>query len=78
MQLLLSHAGVHGKFIMSHGFKEGDKVIVTEGPLKDIHGDILFINEKKRKAKVKLILFGKEMEIAPGIELISKNKFHYN
>ena len=74
MQLLLLHSDATGRFTMSYGFREGEKIIITQGPLKNIHGSILFVNEKKRKAKVRLMLFKKEMEISLGVELLGKSR----
>jgi transcription termination/antitermination protein NusG len=52
MKLLLLNSNYEGKIPLSYGYKNGDSIVIMEGPLKNIQGKILFFNEKKKKAKV--------------------------
>jgi transcription termination/antitermination protein NusG len=75
MKLLLSSTE-NGKFHLSQGYKSGDSVVITDGPLKEIKGKIVFINEKKRKAKLCICLFGKEMQVSLGLDLLNSDLIH--
>jgi transcription termination/antitermination protein NusG len=72
MKFLLSNAGSDGIFKISYVYREGDSITVTQGPLKNINGKIVFINEKKRKAKVHFFLFNQTMDISLGIDFIER------
>ncbi|MBN2531288.1 MAG: hypothetical protein JXB88_00275 [Spirochaetales bacterium] len=70
MELLLRSADRTGTFQLSRGLKVGDKVEVIDGPLKALQGNILWIDEKKSKAKVEFCLFKRKMRINLGIEIV--------
>ena len=72
MELLLRNTNKNGTFLLSHGLKAGDKVEVTDGPLKTLQGNILWIDEKKSKAKVELYLFKRKMRVNLGVEVVGK------
>jgi transcription termination/antitermination protein NusG len=74
MKLLLLNSNYEGKIPLSYGYKNGDSIVIMEGPLKYIQGKILFINEKKKKAKVELNLFERTVTVSLGIDLINKKK----
>lgn len=59
-------------FEVSSGYKEGNEIIITGGPLSDLKGNILYINEKKKVVNVSLSLFKRKMKVALGIEFIKK------
>ena len=71
MELLLRSADEKGTFKLSRGFKAGDRVEVTDGPLKTLQGNILWIDEKKSKAKVEIFLFNRSMRVNLGLKLFS-------
>lgn len=72
MQLLLSSTDRDGLFRLSSGVKAGDQTIITKGPLKKLKGRIMFINEKKRKAKLKMFLFNGVVNVSLGIDIHEK------
>jgi len=73
MKFLLSNTGPDGIFQLSYVYREGDSITVTQGPLKNINGRIIFINEKKRKAKVHFFLYNQAMDISLGIDFIERS-----
>jgi len=75
MKLLLNSTE-NGKFHLSQGYRSGDSVVITDGPLKEIKGRIVFINEKKRKVKICICLFGKEMQVTLGLDLLNSDLKH--
>ena len=78
MKLLLQNSDHEGKIPLSYGFKNWDSIIITKGPLKNLQGKVLFINEKKKKAKVSLNLFNRSITVSLGIELINKKEINNN
>lgn len=70
MKLLLTNTNSFGTFLMSHGIKKGKEIVIIDGPLKNIKGNILFINKRKRKAKVRIELFKCEMYISLGFDIV--------
>ncbi len=70
MKLLLMNSNRNGIFGMLDAYKEGDQVKIIEGVLQDMHGKIIFINEKKRKVKVEINLFNRKMCVSLGMNLI--------
>jgi transcriptional antiterminator NusG len=72
MRLLFSSSNTEGLFRLSQGYLADDgRVQITQGPLKDIAGKIIFINKKKRKVRVRLTLFNREVNVSLGLDLIS-------
>lgn len=57
---------------LSKGYIEGDRIIVSEGPLKGKEGSILKVNRHKRIAEIQLKMFNKDAVIKVGLEIISK------
>lgn len=57
---------------ISKGIILGDKVIVTEGPLKGNEGMIRKINRHKRIAVLSLEMFGQSTDVTVGLEIIDK------
>lgn len=49
---------------------ENRTIIIKSGPLKDVTGRILYINQKKRKAMLLVKLLDKSVRVAVGIEMI--------
>lgn len=58
---------------MSKGIIEGDKVIITSGPLKGNEGCIKKIDRHKRKAYLEVEMFGRMVETQVGVEIVEKN-----
>jgi transcriptional antiterminator NusG len=58
---------------MSEGIIEGDRVIVTKGPLKHHSGLIRKIDRHKRIAYLDIAMFGRSMRIKVGMEIIRKH-----
>ncbi len=55
---------------MSYGLKEGDRVHITRGPLKDLAGRIVRVNRHHRSATIRVEFLGDYREITLGLELI--------
>lgn len=51
-------------------FVENDQVKFIAGPLKNLNGEILFVNKKKNKAKVQISFMNRLLEISLGVEFI--------
>lgn len=59
---------------MSEGYIVGDKVIIISGPMKEIEGEIIYIDRHKRLAIVRLEMFGRQMNVKMGVEIVAKMK----
>lgn len=57
---------------MSQGVIEGDKVVVTEGPLKGREAMIAKINRHKRLAYLDLSMLGRTKRVRIGLEIVLK------
>lgn len=57
---------------MSLGFLVGDRLIVTEGPLKDYQGKIVHIDRHKRLATLEIEFFGRVVKMKVGVEVVRK------
>ena len=57
---------------VSTGIIEGDRVIVTQGPLKDNEYRIKKIDRHKRKALLEIDLFHRTIEMPVGLEIVRK------
>ena len=57
---------------MSRGYIAGDRIIITEGPMKEMAGQIRFIDRHKRLAVVQMEMFGRKMDIRLGLEIVKK------
>ncbi|MBN2532039.1 MAG: hypothetical protein JXB88_04060 [Spirochaetales bacterium] len=78
IELLLRSANENGTFQLSRGIKVGERIEITAGPLKILQGNILWIDQKKSKAKVEIFLFKRKMRINLGIEVIQKQYINTN
>ncbi|MBN1409740.1 MAG: hypothetical protein JW969_02775 [Spirochaetales bacterium] len=72
MELLIKNTEANGIFKLSLGLKVNDKIEIMRGPLKNLQGNILWIDEKKNKAKVEIKLFKRIMRVNLGIEVCSE------
>ena len=57
---------------MSSGYIEGDKIIITEGPLKNLEGTIRKIDRHKRTAVVQIKMMGQLRDVVMGVEIVRK------
>lgn len=57
---------------ISEGVIEGDRVIVTRGPLKGLEAQIARIDRHKRLAWMDMNMFGRHKTIRVGLEIVSK------
>ena len=57
---------------MSYGYIENDKIIITDGPMKDYEGTVKRIDRHKRKAVIEVEFFGRTMEVSVGVEIVRK------
>lgn len=57
---------------MSYGFLEGDRLVVTDGPLKDYQGKIVRIDRHKRLATLEMEFFGRVVRMKVGMEVVEK------
>jgi transcription termination/antitermination protein NusG len=78
MKFLLYNSDFQGNIPLSYGYKNGDSIIITKGPLKNIPGKILFINFKKKKVKVEINLFNRIMNMSLGIDLLDRQEANSN
>lgn len=59
---------------VSKGYKEGDKVVVTEGPLVEYAGQIKYINRHKQYAVIEIEMFGVKSDLRIGLEVLSRQE----
>lgn len=78
MELLLSNSSDSGLFDISYGLKKGDKIKIIKGPLVNLMGNVLHINEKKKVVQVEIFLFNRRIKLYLGIDLINKGKIYQN
>lgn len=57
---------------MSEGIIEGDRVVVTSGPLRGQEASISHIDRHKRLAWVDVDMFGRHKTIRVGLEIVAK------
>jgi transcription antitermination factor NusG len=72
MELLMEISGPDGLVAISEGIlKQNRSVEIVRGPLKDLTGRILFINARKRKAKIRVRMLNREMQLTVGLDLLN-------
>lgn len=52
--------------------EDGDRIKVVSGPLKNLEGQIVRVDRRKGRARVRLTLFGEPKEIDFGIEVLEQ------
>lgn len=57
---------------MSYGYIENDKIMITDGPMKDYEGTIKKIDRHKRKAIIEVEFFERSIEVGVGVEIVRK------
>lgn len=56
----------------SRGYIEGDKIIITGGPLKNMESSIKKINRHHRTAQIEIVMFGQTQTVDVPLEIIEK------
>lgn len=69
---LLQFGGKDQVVKLSEGIIENDRVIVTDGPLKGYEGLICKVDRHRKKAWLKMMIFGRMLEIEVGLEIVEK------
>ncbi len=59
---------------MSKGVIEGDKVMVTKGPLRGREGLIAKVDRHKRTAELEIQMFGRRKRVRIGLEIVRKRR----
>lgn len=57
---------------ISTGYIVGDQVIIIDGPMKEFTGKIKKINRHKRIAIIEIEMFGRNMDVSVGLEVINR------
>lgn len=57
---------------LSVGYIEGDKVVITEGPMADWQGKVKKIDRHKRIAVLEVEFFGRITDVTVGLEIVGK------
>jgi len=55
-------------------FDENDRIVVLEGPLKGLEGQIVKVNRRKGRAKILLDIYGEAFPIDLGFEIVERVK----
>ena len=61
-----------GLFDISEGIIEGDKIVVTSGPLKGQEGMIKKVDRHKRLAYLEFAMFDQTIKVSVGLEIVEK------
>lgn len=71
MEFLMTMTGVEGVVKVSEGvIDENKRVKIINGPLKNLTGNILFINKRKRKAKIQIQMMNRDVQVTLGFEIL--------
>ena len=73
-ELIMRLGGPDHLVEISTGYKEGDRVVIAEGPLKGLESLIKKINRTKRTAVLQVSLMGEEREVPLGLRVINMEK----
>lgn len=72
MALLMKITGPAGLVKASKVISDENRtIIIKSGPLKDITGRILYINRKKRKARIQISLLNRSIQVTVGLEILN-------
>lgn len=72
VSLLLQMGGEEHIASMSSGYIKGEKIIITEGPLRNLEGIIRKIDRHKRTAVVQIRMLGRLRDVTMGVEIVRK------
>lgn len=73
MERLFSMAGPDGIISVSKGVYRGGQVKILYGPLKEREGEILYVNRRKKKARVRVSLVSHFVDVTLGLELVMEH-----
>lgn len=59
-------------FEISTGEMIGEKLIVTDGPLRDLEGKVVHVDRHKRQAVLEVEFFGRVVRMKVGLEIVRK------
>ena len=51
------------EFVVDADFKAGDRVSIDSGPLEGFIGTIASVNDEAQRAKVEIVMFGRNQEV---------------
>lgn len=51
------------EYVVNADFKAGDKVSIDNGPLEGFIGTIREVNDETQRAKVTIVMFGREQDV---------------
>ena len=60
------------EFVVDADFKQGDRVSIDSGPLEGFIGTISSVNDETQRAKVEIVMFGRNQEVE--VEYIQMTK----
>ena len=72
-QLFTKLGGKEHLVTVSTGYKQGNNVVITDGPLKIFDGKILRIDRRKRTAVIEVALMGEVRQIRVGLRVLNGN-----
>ena len=73
-QYLFTHGGIIGK---SRAVREGDKIRVVEGPMKDLSGTIKQVNKQRRRATVEFLFNGIPRSVTMAFDWVEADRPSY-
>lgn len=72
IDFLRKHINQDKVFEVSTAEIVGEKLIITDGPLKDLEGKVVHVNRHKRQALLEVFFWGRVMRIKVGLEIVRK------
>lgn len=72
IDFLQKHINQDRVFEVSTGEMIGEKLIVTDGPLKDLEGKVVHVDRHKRQAVLEVEFFGRVVKMKVGLEIVRK------
>lgn len=72
VEFLRKHINRDRVFEVSIGELIGERLVVTDGPLKDLVGKVVHVDRHKRQAVLEVELFGRVMKMKVGLEIVRK------
>lgn len=72
IDFLQKHINRDKVFEISTGEMIGEKLIVTDGPLKDLEGKVVHVDRHKRQAVLEMEFFGRVVRMKVGLEIVRK------
>ena len=72
IRFLFKIAGKDGVIKISKGIvNENNRIEIVNGPLKNFNGQVLFINKRKNKAKARIEIMNRTVDVSLGLEIVS-------